>query len=113
MLSPSLPLGSISGLWGNRLLQYIEANTRSPDIHVFFQFWYHSIPSSLNFCQPPIQLFLVLWDHPLLPHPGTPSNSSGLFPFPETSVFGNIVHAHPFQTPWVPPMTSHLTGTLS
>src|SRR5258708_7877976 len=65
MLSPSLPLGSISGLWGNRLLQYIEANTQSLDFHVFFQFWYHSIPSSLNFCQPPIRLFLVLCDHPL------------------------------------------------
>src|SRR5258707_9616606 len=65
MLSPSLHLGAISRLWGNQLLQNIEANTQSPDIHIFFQFWYHSIPSSLNFCQPPIQLFLVLWDHPL------------------------------------------------
>src|SRR5258708_35400097 len=36
MLSPSLPLGSISGLWGNQLLQYIEANTRSLDFHIFF-----------------------------------------------------------------------------
>src|SRR6266436_7748987 len=35
-LSPSLPLGTISGLWGNRLLQYVEANTWSPDFHVFF-----------------------------------------------------------------------------
>src|SRR5258708_33598793 len=65
MLSPSLPIGGSSGLWGNRLLQYIEANTRSPDFHIFFQFWYHSTHSVKNFCQPPILLFLVLWDHPL------------------------------------------------
>src|SRR6266446_661511 len=47
-----------------------------------------------------------------LPHPGTPPNNSGFFPFLETSIFGNIVCAHPFQTPQVAPMTSPLTGTL-
>src|SRR5258708_35831920 len=36
MLSSSLPLGAISGLWGNQSLQYIEANTRSLDTsHIF------------------------------------------------------------------------------
>src|SRR5258708_31700408 len=104
MLSPSLPLGSISGLWGNRLLQYIEANTRSADFQVFFH------PGTT-----PLILFKTSVSHPSdffwcsgttlfqLPHSGPPSNSS---------VFGNIVCAHPFQTPWVAPMTSPLTGTL-
>src|SRR5258708_22541986 len=65
MLSPSLPLGSISGLWGNRLLQYIEANTWSPDFHVFFHSGTIPFLHHLTSVTHPSDFFLVLWDHPL------------------------------------------------
>src|SRR5258708_2736212 len=92
MLSPSLHFGAISRLWGNQLLQYIEANTWSLDFHIFF----HSGTT-------PLILFKTSVSHPSdffwcsgttlfwLPHSGTPSNSSGFFPFLETSIFGNII----------------------
>src|SRR5258708_13574074 len=76
MLSPSLHLGAISRLWGNQLLQYIEAIPWPLDFHVFF----HprttplillktsvSHPSDFFCCSVPT-LFL-------LPHPPTPSHS--------------------------------------
>src|SRR5260221_5005310 len=83
MLSPSLPLGGSSGLWGNRLLQYIEATTRSPDFMSFFNLVpLHSF-TILTSVSHPSGFLLVLWDPPtLLPHSGTPSNSSSsLFSF--------------------------------
>src|SRR5258707_3851881 len=110
MLSPSLHLGAISRLWGHQLLQYIEANTWSLDFHVFFHSGTTPLillktsvshPSNFFWCSGTT----LFW----LPHSGTPSNSSGFFSF---SGNGNVVHAHPFQTPWGAPMISPLTGTL-
>src|SRR5258705_11301132 len=83
MLSPSLPLGGSSGLWGNQLLQYIEATTQSPDFTSFFNLVpLHSF-TILTSVSHPSGFLLVLWDPPtLLPHSGTPSNSSSsLFSF--------------------------------
>src|SRR5258707_278761 len=101
------------GSKSSKLQNIADRDPQSPDFHVFF----HSGTT-------PLILLKTSVSHPSnffwcsgttlfqLPHPGTPSNSSGFFPFLETSIFGNVIHAHPFQTPWVAPMTSPLTGTL-
>src|SRR5260221_1459797 len=92
MLSPSLPLGAISGLWGNQSLQYIEANTWSPDFHIFF----HSGTSPL------ILLKLLSATHPTF---------SGALGPPSSSCHTLALHPTPpaFFLFWKPPFLATLS----
>src|SRR5258708_29939195 len=78
MLSPSLPLGSISGLWGNRLLQ---GHIPLPPLCMCSMGFHPHIPGScpcLRFC---------------------PHQSRVLSP-PKVSSSPSMVHDHTFAAAW-------------
>src|SRR6266436_1114376 len=101
MLSPSLHLGASSNYGGTDHYSILKLILGHWTFMSFFSsgttpFLHHltsvSHLSDFFWCSGTT----LFW----LPHPGTPSNSSGFFPFLETSIFGNVVCPPPFQPPW-------------